>query len=138
MATRSYVSSIRAAAAAGRRNQVMDAAARLLREQTNFAAFSLDSVAKAAGVTRLTVYNQFGSRRGLLEVLFDDLAELRIKNELLPRDIYDGSFRHAGALLRALLGSSGVVGRTTGPICRYGCLGTPVCRRQRHASVQHQ
>jgi AcrR family transcriptional regulator len=53
----------------------MDAAARLLREQSNFAAFSLDSVAKAAGVTRLTVYNQFGSRRGLLEILFDDLAE---------------------------------------------------------------
>jgi AcrR family transcriptional regulator len=74
MATRRYVSSLRAAAAAERRDRVIAAAARLLREQ-NFAAFSLDSVAKAAGVTRLTVYNQFGSRRGLLEVLFDDLAE---------------------------------------------------------------
>jgi AcrR family transcriptional regulator len=31
-------------------------------------------VAKAAGVTRLTVYNQFGSRRGLLEAVFDDIA----------------------------------------------------------------
>jgi len=31
-------------------------------------------VAKAAGVTRLTVYNQFGSRRGLLEAVFDNIA----------------------------------------------------------------
>lgn len=36
---------------------------------------SLDAVAKAAGVTRLTVYNQFGSRRALLEAVFDDLAQ---------------------------------------------------------------
>jgi len=35
---------------------------------------SLDAVAKKARVTRLTVYNQFGSRRALLEVVFDDLA----------------------------------------------------------------
>jgi AcrR family transcriptional regulator len=38
------------------------------------AAFSLDAIAKAADVTRLTVYNQFGSRRGLLEAVFDDIA----------------------------------------------------------------
>jgi AcrR family transcriptional regulator len=36
--------------------------------------FSLDATAKAAGVTRLTVYNQFGSRRALLEAVFDDRA----------------------------------------------------------------
>jgi AcrR family transcriptional regulator len=36
---------------------------------------SLDAVAKRAGVTRLTVYNQFGSRRALLEAMFDDMAE---------------------------------------------------------------
>jgi AcrR family transcriptional regulator len=35
---------------------------------------SLDAVAKRAGVTRLTVYNQFGSRRALLEAVFDDIA----------------------------------------------------------------
>jgi AcrR family transcriptional regulator len=75
MTTRRYVSSVRAAAAAKTRSQVMESAADLLREQSNIAAFSLDLVAKAAGVTRLTVYNQFGSRRGLLEALFDELAE---------------------------------------------------------------
>jgi AcrR family transcriptional regulator len=36
---------------------------------------SLDAVAKKAGVTRLTVYNQFGSRRALLEAVFDDMAQ---------------------------------------------------------------
>jgi AcrR family transcriptional regulator len=38
-------------------------------------AISLDAVARKAGVTRLTVYNQFGSRRALLEAVFDDMAE---------------------------------------------------------------
>src|SRR5881296_3618698 len=71
--TRSYVSSVRAAAAAETRTQVLEAAAELLRE-AHFASFTLDSVARAAGVTRLTVYNQFGSRRGLLEAVFDDIA----------------------------------------------------------------
>jgi AcrR family transcriptional regulator len=72
--TRSYVSSIRAAAAAEKRRDVIDAAARFLREEPSIGTFSLDAIAKRAGVTRLTVYNQFGSRRGLLEEVFDDLA----------------------------------------------------------------
>jgi len=71
---RRYVSSVRTAAAAAKRDHVLEAAARLLREDTSIAAFSLDAVAKAAGVTRLTVYNQFGSRRGLLEAVFDGIA----------------------------------------------------------------
>jgi AcrR family transcriptional regulator len=74
MSTRSYVSSVRTAAAAAKRDRVIEAAARLLREDTSIASFSLDAVAKAAGVTRLTVYHQFGSRRGLLEAVFDDIA----------------------------------------------------------------
>jgi AcrR family transcriptional regulator len=39
------------------------------------APFSLDAVAREAGVARLTVYDRFGSREGLLEAIFDDLAE---------------------------------------------------------------
>jgi AcrR family transcriptional regulator len=74
MSTRRYVSSVRTAAAAETRARVIEAAARSLREDASIAAFSLDTVAKAAGVTRLTVYNQFGSRRGLLEAVFDDIA----------------------------------------------------------------
>jgi len=74
MKKRAYVSSVRSAAAAEKRDRVVEAAAKLLREDASIARFSLDTVAKAAGVTRLTVYNQFGSRRGLLEAVFDDIA----------------------------------------------------------------
>ena len=74
MPRRAYVSSVRTAAAAEKRDRVIDAAARVLREDASISSFSLDGVAKAAGVTRLTVYNQFGSRRGLLEAVFDEIA----------------------------------------------------------------
>jgi AcrR family transcriptional regulator len=74
MPTRRYVSSVRTAAAAAKRDRVIEAAARSLREDASIATFSLDAVAKAAGVTRLTVYHQFGSRRGLLEAVFDEIA----------------------------------------------------------------
>ena len=47
--------------------------------------FSLDGVAKEAGVTRLTVYNQFESKQGLLEAVFDDMArESRLMEEIPP------------------------------------------------------
>jgi AcrR family transcriptional regulator len=74
MPPRRYVSSVRNAAAAETRDRVIEAASRTLREGESIARFSLDNVAKAAGVTRLTVYNQFGSRRGLLEAVFDEIA----------------------------------------------------------------
>jgi AcrR family transcriptional regulator len=38
------------------------------------AGFAMDAVARQAGVARMTVYHQFGSKRGPLEALFDDLA----------------------------------------------------------------
>jgi AcrR family transcriptional regulator len=69
-----YESALRAAAAQAKRERVVAAATQCLREDGGLRDFSLDSVAKAAGVTRLTVYNQFGSRRGLLEAVFDDVA----------------------------------------------------------------
>jgi len=69
-----YVSALRTAAANAKRERVIAAATQSLREDGALGGFSLESVAKAAGVTRLTVYNQFGSRRGLLEAVFDDIA----------------------------------------------------------------
>ncbi len=69
---RPYVSPKRAAASAETRAQVIDAGMRLLAGGP--AQLSMEAVAKAAGVTRLTVYKQFGSRRGLLEAMFDDTA----------------------------------------------------------------
>lgn len=56
------------------RARILEAARDLLRLD-DLAAFSLDAVARRAGVTRMTVYNQFGSKAGLLEALFDLLVE---------------------------------------------------------------
>lgn len=73
-ARRAYSSPARDAAAASRRAQVVRVAERLLRESENATALSLETVAAAAAVTRLTIYKQFGSRRGLLEAVFDQRA----------------------------------------------------------------
>src|ERR1700737_510031 len=73
--TRPYRSPHRAAAADETRARLVAAACPLLGSGKNSPAFSLDSVARQAGVTRLTVYNQFQSKRGLLEAVFDDLAQ---------------------------------------------------------------
>lgn len=69
-----YVSPARDAAAAQKKAHVLEEAIKLLRNSERVTAVSLDAVAKAAGVTRLTVYNQFGSRRGLLEAVLDEIA----------------------------------------------------------------
>jgi AcrR family transcriptional regulator len=71
--SRPYVSAKRDAAAARKREAVIEAASQLLNDGP--AMMSMEAVAKAAGVTRLTVYKQFGSRRGLLEAVFDANAE---------------------------------------------------------------
>lgn len=49
-------------------------AARQLLEADDDEGFSIDAVARHAGVARMTVYNQFDSKAGLLEALFDSLA----------------------------------------------------------------
>ena len=49
-------------------------AARALLVARGGGAFSIDAVARRARVTRVTVYQRFGSRSKLLEALFDELA----------------------------------------------------------------
>jgi AcrR family transcriptional regulator len=56
------------------RARIIEAARELIMSQRALAGFSVDAVAKQAGVARATVYNQFGNKLGLLEALFDDLA----------------------------------------------------------------
>ena len=73
MTPRGYSSPVRDEAAAHTRRRIVAAATRLLRAR-GAAGFSLEAVARKANVTRLTVYNQFGSRRALLEAVFDDRA----------------------------------------------------------------
>lgn len=74
MSPRRYQSPARDAAAEETRQRIVNAAAEILAGPKGFAGMSLDAVSKAAGVTRLTIYNQFGTRRGLLEAVFDERA----------------------------------------------------------------
>jgi len=55
------------------REKIIDAARALLQDADG-EPFSIDAVARRAGVARMTVYNQFGSKAGLLEELFDSVA----------------------------------------------------------------
>jgi AcrR family transcriptional regulator len=53
---------------------MLEAARSLIGGRGDLSEFSMDAVAEKAGVARMTVYNQFGSRSGLLEALADHLA----------------------------------------------------------------
>lgn len=71
--SRPYRSPSRDAAAEATRSRVIAAACALLAAGGK-RPFSLECVARQAKVTRLTVYNHFDSKRGLMEAVFDDLA----------------------------------------------------------------
>ena len=74
-AKRAYRNEARTAAAEQTGERIVAAARTLLIGGANLPVFSLDGVAKQAGVTRLTVYNRFASKQGLLEAVFDDIAQ---------------------------------------------------------------
>jgi AcrR family transcriptional regulator len=65
------------------RMKILEAARGLLGGKGGPGDFSMDSVAEKAGVSRMTVYNQFHSEAGLLEGLADHLA-LRGGMERMP------------------------------------------------------
>src|SRR5262249_61273206 len=71
---RAYNSPSRIVAATKTRQRIVAAAAAILGTAEGISGFSLQAVAAKAGVTRLTGYNQFGSRRALLEAVFDEMA----------------------------------------------------------------
>jgi AcrR family transcriptional regulator len=56
------------------RARILAAAHQLLAAAGGIAAFTVEAVARHADVSRMTVYYQFGSKAGLLEALFDQLA----------------------------------------------------------------
>ena len=74
MSPRPYRSVQRQVAAEQTRARIIAAARELLVASDGFSGFTIDAVARQAGVARMTVYYQFGSKLGLLEALFDDLA----------------------------------------------------------------
>ena len=71
------------------------AAARQLLEDDDAEAFSVDAVARRAGVSRMTIYNQFESKAGLLEALLDSLAVRRTARRDECRVRADRSSRRA-------------------------------------------
>lgn len=74
MTPRPYRLGLRQEAADATFNQIMAAARDLLSAGDGASAFTVGAVAKEANVARMTVYNRFQSKRGLLEALFDDIA----------------------------------------------------------------
>ena len=73
MCARSYSMEKRGVSRAETRRRILEAARRSLAEGGN-TDLGLDAIARSAGVSRLTVYNHFRSRAGLLEALYDYLA----------------------------------------------------------------
>jgi AcrR family transcriptional regulator len=70
MTPRPYVSGERQRPVDAGRDRIL-AAAQAVLKRGDIAAVSLEAVAAEAGVTRMTVYNQFGSKAGLYEELFE-------------------------------------------------------------------
>ena len=68
--SRSYTSEVRAAQAIETRRRIRAAAERLFLE-SGYVATSMDAIAKAAGVSRQTVFTAFGSKAALLSEIGD-------------------------------------------------------------------
>jgi AcrR family transcriptional regulator len=85
MSKRRYRQHKRAQAVEEKRLSVIEAARRQL-SQDGYYAVSLDEIAQEAGVSRQTIYVQFGSKRGLLQ----SLAE-HIERESYGSDIVEGA-----------------------------------------------
>jgi AcrR family transcriptional regulator len=74
MSPRPYRLGQRQAAVEQTRARILAAARELLTASGGIAGFTVEAVARQAGVARMTVYYQFGSKVGVLEALCDALA----------------------------------------------------------------
>jgi AcrR family transcriptional regulator len=83
-------------AAVGKTRERILAAARKLLLAKNFSEFTMEAVAHAADVSRLTVYYQFDSKAGLLEALYNYIARRGEMEQLA------GVFRQRGDPLTIL------------------------------------
>jgi AcrR family transcriptional regulator len=79
---RPYQKRTREVATAETRARIIEASRALLTDPAGAPNFTIDAVAQRADVARMTVYYQFKSKRGLLEALFDDLAQRGQMSEL--------------------------------------------------------
>jgi AcrR family transcriptional regulator len=111
----------RAETTAATRRAIVEAARELLSTR-DWRHFTLEAVAARAGVTRVTVYNQVGSKYGLLDAVLTELAArggmdslLTASRDLPPADAFDYAvgrtirFWHTErAVLRPLFGLAAV------------------------------
>jgi AcrR family transcriptional regulator len=74
MSPRPYRMARRRESTAENRHRILSAARDLIARREGGETFSLEAVARRAGVARMTVYYQFGSLQGLLQALCDSLA----------------------------------------------------------------
>ncbi len=74
MSPRPYQLGRRQEASDETRDKVLAAARELLMAPDGYGRFTIDAVARQAGVARMTVYYRFQSKAGLLEALCDTLA----------------------------------------------------------------
>jgi AcrR family transcriptional regulator len=74
MSPRPYRLGQRQATTTQTRSRILAAARELLAAAGGTAGVTVEAVARHADVSRMTVYYQFGSKAGLLEALFDQLA----------------------------------------------------------------
>jgi len=74
MSPRAYNLGKRRASVDETRSRILEAARKLLSTEPGPSDLGLEAVARAADVSRLTIYYQFGSRPGLLEALYDYMA----------------------------------------------------------------
>lgn len=104
MSPRKYEAPRRRATSAATRLRILEAARRIVGGRGDLAEFSMESVAERAGVARMTVYNQFRSRGGLLEALADHLAERGGLSGLRGAFVEEDPGRAVGRLVEAFTG----------------------------------
>ena len=90
MSPRAYRLGQRQEASEKLRTKAVETARKLLMARNGLTEFSMERVAQKTGVTRLTLYNQFGSKVGLLEGVYDDIARCGKIAERL-----EAAFHHA-------------------------------------------
>jgi AcrR family transcriptional regulator len=74
MSPRPYNLGKREGAATETRSRILNAAREILADESGASDLSMEGIARRADVSRLTIYYQFKSRPGLLEALYDELA----------------------------------------------------------------
>src|SRR5262249_42141045 len=74
MSPRPYRMGKRQAARSETRRRILEAARQLLATESH-TDLGMEAIARKADVSRLTIYYQFSSRAGLLEALYDHLAQ---------------------------------------------------------------